>query len=54
MRSGLRLGPASTVFILFFLLAAIEALQTRNWVLVAIFLVLGALSMRADSVRRRR
>ena len=46
----LRLGASVTVFLLFFALAAMEAVQKQNWVLVAIFVVLGVLSLRADSL----
>jgi hypothetical protein len=44
------MGTNVTVFVLFFLLALIEALQSRNWPLVALFGVLGVLSLRADSL----
>jgi hypothetical protein len=50
----LRLGPSSTVFILFFLLALIEALQTRRWPLVIVFVALGVLSIVTDSLRTAR
>lgn len=36
------------VFILFFGLALVEALQQGNWLSAGFFLALGALSLRAD------
>ncbi|MDO8620230.1 MAG: hypothetical protein Q7R64_02680 [bacterium] len=37
-----------TVFVLFFGIALIEALQRGNWLLAGLFLALGALSLKAD------
>jgi hypothetical protein len=50
---GLRLGPHFTVFVLFFGLALIEAIEGRRWSLAALFAALALLSLRAD-VRARR
>jgi hypothetical protein len=36
------------VFIIFFGIALIEAIQKGNWLEAALFLALGALSLRAD------
>ena len=36
------------VFIIFFGIALIEAVQKQNWLEAALFLALGALSLRAD------
>jgi len=36
------------VFIIFFGIALIEAIQKQNWLEAALFLALGALSLRAD------
>jgi len=36
------------VFIIFFGIALIEAVQQQNWLGAALFLALGALSLRAD------
>ncbi len=38
-----------TVFILFFGIALIEALQKQNWLEAALFLALGILSLWADT-----
>lgn len=40
------------VFILFFGIAFIEAMQKQNWLEAALFLALGALSLWADFSRR--
>jgi len=37
-----------TVFILFFGIALIEAFQKKNWLVAALFLALGLLSLWAD------
>ena len=42
-----------TVFILFFGIALIEAIQKQNWLGAALFTALGALSLRADFLPRR-
>ena len=46
----LRLGANVTVFLLFFALATFEAFRKRNWLVVAIFLLLGVVSLFADSL----
>jgi len=38
-----------TIFVLFFGLALIEAVQERNWLKASIFVALGILSLRGDS-----
>ena len=48
----LKLGANVAVFLLFFALATLEAFRKRNWVIVAIFLLLGVVSLLADSIRR--
>ena len=40
------------VFIIFFGTALFNALQKQNWIEVTVFLVLGALSLWADSKRK--
>jgi hypothetical protein len=50
----LRMGANVTVFLLFFALATMEAVWKGNWILVAIFLLLGVLSLRADWLKRHR
>ncbi len=42
-----------TVFILFFGIALIEALQKHNWLGAVLFLGLGALSLRADFSKKQ-
>lgn len=37
-----------TVFIIFFGIALVEAIQKSNWVEASLFLALGILSLRAD------
>ncbi len=44
-------GSNITVFILFFGIALIEALERGNWLLAGLFLALGVLSLRADFKR---
>ena len=40
------------VFILFFGIALIEAIQKNNWIEAALFLALGLLSLRADFLKK--
>lgn len=40
------------VFVLFFCIALIEAMQKQNWLEAGLFLALGALSLWADFSRR--
>ncbi|MEK9151785.1 MAG: hypothetical protein AAB692_00265 [Patescibacteria group bacterium] len=40
------------VFIIFFGIALIEALQKRNWLEAALFLTLGIMSLRADFIKK--
>jgi len=42
-----------TVFIIFFGIAFIEALQKNNWVGALLFLALGALSLSADFRKKK-
>lgn len=44
----MKFGTNIAVFIIFFGVALIEAFQGRNWILVAVFLGLGFLSLFAD------
>jgi len=45
-------GANTAVFLLFFLLSLFEAVTARNWVLAALFLALGVISLRADVLKR--
>ncbi|MBX4215539.1 hypothetical protein KW797_01175 [Candidatus Parcubacteria bacterium] len=40
------------VFVLFFGISLIEALQKGDWLLAALFLALGGLSLRADFTKK--
>jgi formate-dependent nitrite reductase membrane component NrfD len=44
-------GTNVAVFILFFLMSTFEAFSRQNWVVAALWLVCGALFLRADLVR---
>jgi len=44
----LKLGANFAVFVLFFGIALIEAFRNQNWLEAALFLALGAMSLRAD------
>ncbi len=41
-----------TVFILFFGIALVEAIQKSNWIEAILFLALGILSLRADFLKK--
>ena len=47
-------GTNITVFILFFGLSLLEAIQTRNWFRSVVWLALGLVFLRADGMQRRR
>jgi hypothetical protein len=49
----LRLGTNVTVFLLFFGIALLDALQSRDWLRSAFWLAIGLVFLRADSLRRR-
>ncbi len=41
-----------TVFVLFFGIALVEAIQKSNWIGAVLFLALGILSLRADFLKK--
>ncbi|MFA6415057.1 MAG: hypothetical protein WC217_03110 [Candidatus Paceibacterota bacterium] len=45
----LKLGTNFTIFLLFFSLAALDALQTANWLRVAFWVLIGAAFLWADT-----
>ena len=47
----LRLGANFAIFLLFFGLATLEALQTRNWLKAALWFALGVVFLIADNLR---
>ena len=48
----IKLGANLAIFLLFFGVAALEALQTRNWVKAAFWLAIGIVFLAADNLRR--
>jgi hypothetical protein len=48
----IKLGVNFAVFLLFFGIAALEALQTRNWVKAALWVAIGIVFLTADNLRR--
>ena len=46
---NLKLGANATVFLLFFGISLIDAIWTRHWVGVALWVAFGAFLLRADS-----
>jgi hypothetical protein len=48
----IKIGMNFTVFLLFFGVATLEALQTRNWTKAAFWLAIGIVFLIADSPRR--
>ena len=49
----IKLGANFAIFLLFFGLACLESLQTRNWIKAAIWLALGLVFLTADNLRQR-
>lgn len=50
---NLRLGTNVAVFLLFFGVSALEALQTRNWLRALLGLAIGVVFPSADNLKRR-
>lgn len=48
---AIRLGSSVTVFLLFFGVAALEAIQSRNWLKMVFWLAIGTVFLRADRAR---
>ena len=46
-------GTNVTVFLLFFGLSLLEALETRNWLKAAFWVAIGLVFLRADALRRQ-
>jgi hypothetical protein len=47
----IKLGTNFTVFLLFFGVAALEAIQTRNWLKAALWLAIGVVFLLADNLK---
>jgi hypothetical protein len=45
-------GTGFTVFIIFFAIATLEAIQTQNWPRIIFWLITGAVFMLADNLRK--
>jgi hypothetical protein len=50
--SGIKLGTNFAVFLLFFGVAALEALQTHNWIKAVFWAAIGVVFLVADNSRR--
>ena len=50
---NLKLGTNFTVFVLFFGVATLEALETKNWVKAAFWLAIGIVFLVADNLKRK-
>lgn len=51
--SDFRFGPNVTVFLLFFGIALLDALRSGDWLRAALWLALGVVFLRADSLKRK-
>jgi hypothetical protein len=51
---NVRLGPTFAVFVLFFGLALIEAIEGHHWLTVVLFVTLALLFLRSEARARRR
>jgi hypothetical protein len=50
---ALRLGTNVTVFLLFFGVSVLEAVQTRNWLKALFWLAIGVVFLLADNPKRQ-
>ena len=48
----IKLGANFAVFLLFFGLAVLEAVQTRNWIKVAFWVAIGSVFLIADNLKK--
>ena len=51
---SIKLGANFTVFLLFFGVAALEAIQTQNWLKAALWLAIGLVFLMADNTKKDR
>jgi hypothetical protein len=49
---NIKLGTGFTVFLLFFGVSLIEALETKNWLKAAFWLAIGVVFLVSDNLRR--
>jgi len=49
---AIRFGSGSTIFVLFFGVALLEAFQTDNWIKAGFWLAIGVAFLIADNVRK--
>jgi hypothetical protein len=52
MKKMIRIGPNFTIFLLFFGVAAVEAVQTRNWLKAAFWATIGIAFLFMDNPKR--
>ncbi|MEK6967889.1 MAG: hypothetical protein AABX51_04625 [Nanoarchaeota archaeon] len=50
----MKLGTNIAVFVIFFGIALVEALQSRNWLLAGLFLLLGLVFLYADNQKSKK
>ncbi len=50
----IKFGVGFTVFVLFFGVATLEAFQTRNWLMVILWLAIGIVFLAADNLHKPR
>jgi len=48
----IKLGTGFTVFLLFFGVATLEVIQTRNWLRVAFWILIGIVFLVADNLKK--
>ena len=48
----IKLGTNFAIFLLFFGVAALEAIQTQNWLKAAFWLAIGIVFLAADSLKK--
>ena len=51
--TGLKFGTNTAIFILFFGVAVIEAMQTQNWLKVAFWAAIGLVFLLADFSKKK-
>ena len=49
----MRFGTNVAVFVLFFGIALVEALQAKNWLLAGLFIVVGIVFLCSDNIKKK-
>jgi hypothetical protein len=49
----MKLGSNVAVFVLFFGISLVEAIQSQNWLLAGLFFLVGLVFLRGDNIKKK-